>query len=429
MNKKKGFSLVELLAVLIILILIIVMAIVLVKNHTKDAKEKSVEANARGYIKAVDTYIVSLKGTDDEIISDIIDVADLNNNRVKISGEYPDSGYVFISEGGTALACLKYGNYVFNYADGKGTISDEGECVADLTSKYSYTGKPQKFNVAVAGYYKVQLWGASGGQAICNGGLCGTPGKGGYAEGVIELNAGDVLHVYVGEKGSRGLMNQNAPATFNGGGFGTPDYETVASDYEAAGAGGGATDVRLVGGDWNNAQSLASRIMVAGGGGGNSYNRSAGAGGGLVGGNGNHETRAAGGTQTTGYAFGKGKNGSGAGNSDGVGGGGGGYWGGLSQDATEGESAGGGSGYISGHLGCVAIQSQNSTSPKTGCNNGTTDIECSYHYSGKKFINTVLTAGSASMPTFDGTSTMTGNSSNGYAIISYLGLDYDPDDA
>lgn len=46
------------------------------------------------------------------------------------------------------------------------------------------------------------------------------------------------------------------------GGLGTWDGR----DDEASGAGGGATDFRLVPGSWNDKESLYSRIMVAGGG-------------------------------------------------------------------------------------------------------------------------------------------------------------------
>ncbi|HPZ23740.1 MAG TPA: glycine rich domain-containing protein [Bacilli bacterium] len=48
-------------------------------------------------------------------------------------------------------------------------------------------------------------------------------------------------------------------------------------------------------------------------------------------------------------------------------------------------------------------------------------MTCSYHYSGYVFTNANMIAGNASMPTHDGTSTMTGNSGNGYARITYLG--------
>ena len=50
-------------------------------------------------------------------------------------------------------------------------------------------------------------------------------------------------------------------STFNGGGK-TLQYTGGSTYY---GSGGGATDVRLVSGDWDNISSLISRIMVAAG--------------------------------------------------------------------------------------------------------------------------------------------------------------------
>lgn len=54
------------------------------------------------------------------------------------------------------------------------------------------------------------------------------------------------------------------------------------------GRGGGASDIRLIGGAWNDSNGLRSRILVAGGGGGAQSScggqASAGAGGGLTGG-------------------------------------------------------------------------------------------------------------------------------------------------
>ena len=82
-----------------------------------------------------------------------------------------------------------------------------------------------------------------------------------------------------------------------------------------------------------------------------------------------------------------------------------------------------GSSYISGYAGCVAISSASSLTPKSGCTDGTTNIECSYHYSGKKFQNAKMVAGNDKMSNHDGTGTMTGNSGNGYAKITYCGYD------
>lgn len=102
-------------------------------------------------------------------------------------------------------------------------------------------------------------------------------------------------------------------------------------------------------------------------------------------------------TQTSGNQFGIGGNGEDAPTNycNGQAGGGGGYYGGsgasgLSSGVWPG---GGGSSYISGHTGCVAITSENSTIPKSGCLTGTTDDSCSIHYSGKTFTNTAMIDG------------------------------------
>ncbi len=71
-------------------------------------------------------------------------------------------------------------------------------------------------------------------------------------------------------------------------------------------------------------------------------------------------------------------------------------WVGAGHNAVSG--AGGGSSFISGHTGCVAILSQNSTTPRSDskgatCKDGTTDITCSYHYSNIIFKNTIMIDG------------------------------------
>ena len=121
-------------------------------------------------------------------------------------------------------------------------------------------------------------------------------------------------------------------------------------------------------------------------------------------------------SQTNGYKFGQGQNAFHPTNivNDG-GGGGGGYYGGttiLKESSGNSSDAGsGGSGFISGHAGCNAIN-QNSTSTKithTGQPN---------HYSGYVFTNTVMKAGNESMPSPTG-GTETGHSGNGYCKITW----------
>ena len=134
-------------------------------------------------------------------------------------------------------------------------------------------------------------------------------------------------------------------------------------------------------------------------------------------------------TQTTGYQFGIGQDailgigcaGSGAG---------GGYYGGKTQQVNNvcGAHGGGGSSYISGYTGCVAITSITDTTPRNDsdgeeCTEESAQIDpvCSEHYSGLKFTSPVMKAGNELMPRQDGENLMIGNEGNGYAIITYLG--------
>ncbi|MGS5517739.1 glycine rich domain-containing protein [Clostridioides difficile] len=206
-----------------------------------------------------------------------------------------------------------------------------------MTTVYEFncTGSEQSVTLK-PGKYKFECWGARGGTR-------GTPyesgfyyGYGGYCSGEITLKKETTLYLYVGLDGRKDYR-------FNGGGSGS------------SASGGGATDIRLVGGEWDNEQGLLSRIIVAGGGGGTADTYRGGNGGGLKGmpGRGWNGEPSHGGTQFEGGrgttddgkcdgSFGKGaKN-----NNPSIHtGGGGGWFGGACADSA-GRGSGGGSGYV-----------------------------------------------------------------------------------
>ncbi len=318
---------------------------------------------------------------------------------------------------------------------------------ANSTLNYDYTGNEQIFIVPETGRYKIELWGAQGGSNKAQGGL------GGYTSGIINLSEKEVLYIYVGGEGettSPGGTEQIAGG-YNGGG------SVLGQAYRDRqfGSGGGATDVRLVNGPWNEFNSLTSRIMVAAGGGG-AYSgeihiNSGGAGGGLEGIigeqnelNGEFYCYGTGGSQINGgdittdcnmyntllkqgrivHNSGFGYGGFYQTETNWLTGGGGGYYGGGQSGHIA--SAGGGSSFISGHEGCNAIE-ESSTA---------TNIQHtgkSIHYSGLYFTETKMVDGAGyswttekgkktDMPKHDGSDgTMVGNSGNGYAKITYLG--------
>ncbi len=333
----------------------------------------------------------------------------------------------------------------FSKSDNNG---DEPDVPDDGTTEwtFAYSGGSQVFRSPRQGFYKVELWGAQGGGA--------TGGKGGYTSGEINLKKGEKFYIYVG-----GAGNSSGKGGYNGGG----DAGVLAAKNDG---GGGATDIRIVGGTWNDAISLNSRIMVAAGGGGANANgtntagngKTGGAGGGSIGypgvstidamsgkGAGTTVGGASGSSgRTPGFAGSFGLGGSGKPSKktptlSGGAGGGGGYWGGGSGEACEGNcggSAGGGSSFISGHTGCYAVESEYSTEART-CNIYTQAgfNECSIHYSGKYFINTIIIDGAGykwetikgnlePMPDYSSdTGTYesgVGNAGNGYARITYI---------
>ena len=166
---------------------------------------------------------------------------------------------------------VNYKGYKFKIDDklvvelvGKIESSDENNYTQEIGAeeKFEYTGEYQEFEAKDSGYYKMECYGAKGGYSRINGSIGATGGNGGYTFGVIYLEKGEKLYVYVGGHGADAVVGKDAKGGYNGGGLGTWDH----SDDEAAGAGGGATDVRLISGEWNNFESLKSRIRVAAGG-------------------------------------------------------------------------------------------------------------------------------------------------------------------
>ena len=108
----------------------------------------------------------------------------------------------------------------------------------DYVSNYSEPGE-YEYTVPYDGEYKIELWGASGGGNSY-------AGKGGYTSGIIDLSKNETINLYIGGQGAQNASVTNVGG-YNGGGY--SGNNDGANSY----GGGGATDIRLVGGEWNNA--------------------------------------------------------------------------------------------------------------------------------------------------------------------------------
>lgn len=169
---------------------------------------------------------------------------------------------------------------------------------------FQYTGAPQTFTAPKAGRYKIECWGAQGGDrgtndgsGVSNGVISG--GKGGYATVTVTLTATQKLYVYVGGRGGSvtpgfvTVSNADAATAFaniqpggkggwNGGGNGGRGAPHKGSGsvgynvYNGSGGGGGATHVATAAigpitashSVYNSGSGEDGLIVIAGGGGG-----------------------------------------------------------------------------------------------------------------------------------------------------------------
>lgn len=136
--KNKGFTLIELLAVILILGIIALIATPIVNKVIKEARINSAIASSRTYLKTVEEEL-SLSSIKDKKIEDNIYTIEnksliLNNNKIlniKIKGNIPNSGEVYIRDNKITKACLKINNYDFSY-DGKDIINGNCKYVFNL---------------------------------------------------------------------------------------------------------------------------------------------------------------------------------------------------------------------------------------------------------------------------------------------------------
>ena len=248
---------------------------------------------------------------------------------------------------------------------GKITVFDSfDKTCADLIGKvynYDYTGGEQVFTVPCNGTYKLETWGAQGGDipGLSNYSFVG--GYGGYSVGNIDFEKNVKTYINIGGEGSEPNASKSTfllrgYGGYNGGGnggfgrIGWGEYGVNSNQYFSSGAGGGgATHFSLVSGVISTLIEKKDSILIVSGGGGGGT-------GGILSGNGGHGGGISGtiltstyssssvdkpnpGTQTSGYKFGEGQSAVDTNNStyvaEGAGGGGGGYYGGCATQDVE----------------------------------------------------------------------------------------------
>lgn len=256
---------------------------------------------------------------------------------------------------------------------------------------FDYTGGEQTFTAPVSGTYRLETWGAQGGDTSMSGKNAKIGGAGGFSSGNINLLKNEIMYINIAGKGNGCIKSSENVNHFgalcNGGynGGGSSLSNNLANDN--AGTGGGATHIALESGLLSSFVVKPEKILIVASGGGGSYSwkdvsyaANGGEGGGIIGNNGylssfySNYLPGYGGTQTMPGqggtlrgekgTFGQGGNG---GNCGSAGGGGGFYGGGASAH----NGAGGGSSYIGNPLlkdkvmYCYNCEESNEESTKT----------------------------------------------------------------
>lgn len=227
-----------------------------------------------------------------------------NNNGG--TGYINDMNFVYGTAQNLTLNTFTRTDYYFDgwntKSDGTGTSYSNGQEVNNLTTvnnaeitlyaqwydksylddvtfeeDYTCTKSVKTFIAPITGRYLLEAWGAQGGDALeitkddktmplVDG------GKGGYSYGIVTLNAGDEVYVAVG---CQGKSSQNAAENvveqggYNGGGAAVSGGTT-----NTQGSGGGATHFAINNnlGELKNYSSNKNDILIVAGGGGGSYN-------------------------------------------------------------------------------------------------------------------------------------------------------------
>ena len=127
---------------------------------------------------------------------------------------------------------------------------------------FNYTGNIESFTVPFSGIYKLEVWGAQGGDSPINSG-----GYGGYSCEEMYLSKNQQLFIVVGGKGANGtnVANTWVAGGYNGGGYGWQSNALYAS------GGGGATHITTKTGLLSTLGSDIDKILIVAGGGAGGY--------------------------------------------------------------------------------------------------------------------------------------------------------------
>lgn len=136
MKKRSGFTLVELLAVIVILAIIALIATPIILNIINDTKKSSIKQSAIGYVDAVEKTILEKKTksnvdydgkyvikkdqiTKETETASLLPILDLIQLNINVKGQLPNNGNLEIEKSNVISGKFYYDNYLVTLSNGK----------------------------------------------------------------------------------------------------------------------------------------------------------------------------------------------------------------------------------------------------------------------------------------------------------------------
>lgn len=271
--------------------------------------------NATGYTLTVDDGDGKLRPTKSGVDDTISLEVSPESFRASVFGETKTHDFKYEARTSIVKSRVTAGDYLANVTytvtanDAYGNTKADEKCdpASNPTAcqyEFAYTGNVQKFAAPYSGKYKLEVWGASGGDArFTNQDVISKGGSGGYSVGSVDLPTGSTLYIQIGGAGGSSSFDTNSEVYspddnvgYNGGGVGHEywTYSTPRQFNSIMGGGGGATSIATTDGLLSDhADSKQDVLIVAGAGSGAilhtshpAWSADGGSGGGYVGGDG-----------------------------------------------------------------------------------------------------------------------------------------------
>lgn len=117
--KNKGFTLVELLAVIIVLAIIALIGFTQVGKVIQTSKEKAAVVSAKNYIDAVNVEILNRESAGNPIADDVYNIDELD---ISFNGTKPDTGTIKIKDSKVVSANLVVNDFGLEYKEESGVV-------------------------------------------------------------------------------------------------------------------------------------------------------------------------------------------------------------------------------------------------------------------------------------------------------------------